>query len=405
MSPFEPIFHSLSSPGVLEGLDVIAPRTTLLTLFSYFLTMTPTPGPAFGSRAGPRFKLAPRWRINASLLPGTQTVLLHRWSPDPHTARDTPRSWHLAYHEAMTEAELEGSHRTPGCHQLVQYEFCGLRMLVRFNADAYDPALADAGATGWTNEETEDGLTQADRTSASSRISDHGSETTSISTSIISEHTADHVPVSRFSSILEGLDFEPVTPRVIKALSPTDRYLPPAARAAQNQAGLGIIASYLRPVPLSTLINLKTRQHTLDSPRSDRRNEVKDFKFAADMYAQTLFAQTPHLYIARHTEGDFRSTPLCKLRMDGSEMRELAADYEGAVGRVRGMLDEIVRLTRAWGNVAFIGDAENGVEVLRWKGVESLSEEAMTVVRVGTATSRLEKALDSISIKTGREYQ
>lgn len=114
-SPFEPIFHSLSSHSVLDGLDIVVDISTLLVLLAILED----------SHENGAF------RFDAEIV--GNTVLLHRWLPNivigPGQAH---RGWVQSYTRRVTNRASAGESWNGGTTQLVRYDLGGIGMLVRY---------------------------------------------------------------------------------------------------------------------------------------------------------------------------------------------------------------------------------------------------------------------------------
>lgn len=113
-SPFEPIFHALSSTTILDGLDLVADLTIFWTLVDDLLRPS-------GRRE--------RVRIDAECV--GSTVFFHRWVPGIMLgAGEAHRGWVQSYTRRVT-AQDEGEW-AGGTTQMVRYDLGGLGMLVRY---------------------------------------------------------------------------------------------------------------------------------------------------------------------------------------------------------------------------------------------------------------------------------
>ena len=152
VSAHEPVFLSLASPHLLEGVQVITGRTNLKRLLA-----------ACHPATGPGKARDNIWRIDAWTIPGSDLVLLDRWEGSAGKRPRQPQAYHLAYHEATTTKLQHGPDRTPGCHRLVRYSFGGFGVIVK---------CYDAATFPWSDEGIEDDLTNDDATSVISDLTD-----------------------------------------------------------------------------------------------------------------------------------------------------------------------------------------------------------------------------------------
>jgi hypothetical protein len=136
----------------------------------------------------------------------------------------------------------------------------------------------------------------------------------------------------------------------------------PLPRYTQSKAGPSI---YRTPYPspsLSSFIERKTRssQGELDY---------------IDIYGQLIFSQTPQLYVARHTRGNF--TSLEKVSLGEGKLRDIAQSTQGIMGKVAGMIKEMMDCMDEFGECSFLWKGEgSNVEVWRGEDQSGLSEEA-----------------------------
>jgi len=140
----------------------------------------------------------------------------------------------------------------------------------------------------------------------------------------------------------------------------------PLPRSTEMKAGLAIYRTSYPSPPLSSFIEKQTRsaQGELDY---------------IDIYGQLIFSQTPHLYVARHNRGYFSS--LEKVSLGEGKLQDIAVSTQGIMGKVAGMIKEMMESVNEFGECSFIWEGEGGnVEV--WRGEEQvgLSEEAREIL-------------------------
>jgi hypothetical protein len=136
----------------------------------------------------------------------------------------------------------------------------------------------------------------------------------------------------------------------------------PLPRYTEIKAGITIYRTPYPSPPFSSFIEKKTRS---------AKGEL-DF---IDIYGQLIFSQTPHPYVARHTRGYFSS--LEKVSLGEGKLRDIAASTQGIMGKVAGMIGEMMDCVDEFGECSFIWKGE-GSNVEVWRGEEQvgLSEEA-----------------------------
>jgi predicted DNA-binding antitoxin AbrB/MazE fold protein len=71
-----------------------------------------------------------------------------------------------------------------------------------------------------------------------------------------------------------------------------------------------------------------------------------------DIYGQLVFSQTPHLYVARHTRGNF--TSLEKVSLGEGKLRDIEISTTGIMGKVAGMIKEMMECVDEFGECWFI---------------------------------------------------
>lgn len=121
--PLDPVFHSLLNPRDLRDVKILTGRNNLKKLFCFC-------APDSDRDA---------FRIDATVLPGTELVMLHQWDTPQASRPREPSHHHLAFHEDNTLRIYRGSDRTPGCHRIVKYVYGGLTMMVVFDVGAALP--------------------------------------------------------------------------------------------------------------------------------------------------------------------------------------------------------------------------------------------------------------------------
>lgn len=136
----------------------------------------------------------------------------------------------------------------------------------------------------------------------------------------------------------------------------------PLPRYTESKAGLTIYRTPYPSPPLASFIEKKTRS---------AKGEL-DY---IDIYGQLIFSQTPHLYVARHTRGNF--TSLEKVSLGQGKLRDIEISTTGMMGKVSGMIKEMMECVDEFGDCSFIWKGE-GSNVEVWRGEEQigLSEEA-----------------------------
>lgn len=123
----------------------------------------------------------------------------------------------------------------------------------------------------------------------------------------------------------------------------------PLPRYTESKAGLTIYRTPYPSPPLSSFIEKKTRS---------AKGEL-DY---IDIYGQFVFSQTPHLYVARHTRGYF--TSLEKVSLGQGKLRDIEISTTGIMGKVAGMIKEMMECVDAFGECSFIWKGEgSNVEV------------------------------------------
>jgi hypothetical protein len=120
----------------------------------------------------------------------------------------------------------------------------------------------------------------------------------------------------------------------------------------ESKAGIKVYRIPYPPAPLSSFIEKKTRT-------------AKGQLDYIDIYGQLVFSLTPHLYVARHNRGNFQD--LEQVSLGSGKLAKIAKDTEGVMGKVAGMLAEMMEVVHEFGEVSFVWSGQGGmVEV--WKG-------------------------------------
>lgn len=140
----------------------------------------------------------------------------------------------------------------------------------------------------------------------------------------------------------------------------------PLPKSTETKSGIRIYRTPYPTPPLSSYLEKKTR--TI--------NGELDY---IDIYGQLVFSQTPHLYVARHTRGQFKT--LEKVSLGQGKLRDIARSTEGIMAKSAGMIREMMDVVEEFGECSFVWKGEgSGVEV--WKGEKQvgLSEEARVML-------------------------
>lgn len=199
------------------------------------------------------------------------------------------------------------------CHRMVRYEFGGIEVLVRFELDAVTQQVPTVK-------------------SATSTAGSLGVKTLAGSLSHMTISTRNGGAALKLPSGFE------------------------------TKLGMKIYRTPYPSPPLSSFIEKKTRT----------ANGQLDY---IDIYGQLVFSQTPHLYVARHNRGNFQD--LEQVSLGSGKLAKIAKVTEGVMGKVAGMLAEMMEVVHEFGEVSFVWSGQGGmVEV--WKGEvqAELSEEA-----------------------------
>lgn len=336
--PLEPVFQALNSPAELRDVQILTGRSNLKKLFAFCL-----------ATSNPRYAERPL-RINASVLPGTDLVILHRWEPPRASEPREPSNWHLAYHEANTVEIFRGAERTSGCHRVVKYKWGGMGMMVKSDVGAGLP---------WPGLEVvlDDTSSYASETDDEEEEDDEEDDTMSIDTTLTSYTT--------FTPSLADT-----------AIRETQRYFALSAKKTLS-SGITVIPTIIPPPPQGHLISLKTRQvdssplHPLD---------LGSINHIAEVYAGMFFAQIPTLHLARHSMGTFAPEDQ-KFLLGQGELGKLGERFDGTMRMVRKIAVWMVRTTKKMGQCGFV--AVNGeVRAYKWvDGPKKLSEESWDVIR------------------------
>ncbi|RDX48823.1 hypothetical protein OH76DRAFT_630773 [Lentinus brumalis] len=196
-------------------------------------------------------------------LGGKKTVLMHRWEKRTREIATPPRSGCGINFERESTSPAKGCERSTGHHRIVQYDFDGLKMVVRFEVDACLPQ-----PSGTTT-----------RTSKSQQAS---TRTTSGPTDIDS-----------LTDIMSSLNVASAT-----SASPPSK----AADITVIRAGT--------QVPQSSIVELTTRSEKY----------IDEFSWA-EQYPQLLLSYTPHLFLAAHDRGTFER--LIEHKLGSEELRNI----------------------------------------------------------------------------------
>ncbi|KAI0693837.1 hypothetical protein C8T65DRAFT_585445 [Cerioporus squamosus] len=202
------------------------------------------------------------WRIDLQL-GGEKTVLMHRWEKRQREVAAPPKSGCGHNFERESTTPAKGCERSTGHHRIVQYTFCGLKMVVRFEVDACLP--------------------QPDATSTTRTRRSQPSTTSATSTNVDS-----------LTDIMLNLN--------VASTTGTSRVPSQASDIAVIRAGT--------QVPQSSIVELTTRSEKY----------IDEFSWA-EQYPQLLLSYTPHLFLAAHNRGTFERMIEHKLGSD--ELRNI----------------------------------------------------------------------------------
>lgn len=129
---------------------------------------------------------------------------------------------------------------------------------------------------------------------------------------------------------------------------PVDVAIPAADERAWVDSGGAAMPRLIEVVPSgyhhpshSTLLEIKSRH-------------IRKRVDLADIYGQLVFSQNPRCYIARHNRHDYSVAPVEKYRLDGVEFAQVSKKQAPIIKRVAGVLQQIVELTRTYGEVGFV---------------------------------------------------
>lgn len=249
--------------------------------------------------AGPRDP--PRdFRIDLQLA-GSKTVLMNRWEQFTKEQHGTRRSYGFNFEEVMT-TPAPGCERGTGYHSIITYDFDGLKMVVRFESDAY--------------------LSSSSESSGSKAAQ---------------ESHADEDSEEALLGALSGLSIGPSSqPSTTSSPSPL------------SAADLKILRAGTQ-VPHSDLIEMTTR------------SEISAANFDwGDAYPQLYFSQTPHHYLAVHRSGTFFT--IAKRRIGTGDLVGVESRAQPGFKKLRKVLGEIqtrVKNGGAKGRISLV--CKNGV--------------------------------------------
>jgi len=132
--------------------------------------------------------------------------------------------------------------------------------------------------------------------------------------------------------------------------------------STETKSGLKIYRTIYPSPPLSSFVEKKTRS----------TGRELDY---IDIYGQLVFSQTPQLYIARHSTGNFKT--LEKVRLGQGKLADIAEATADLMAKTAGIIREMMDVTENFGEVSFVWKGE-GSTVEVWKGESQveLSEEA-----------------------------
>ncbi|RPD56654.1 hypothetical protein L227DRAFT_595062 [Lentinus tigrinus ALCF2SS1-6] len=202
-------------------------------------------------------------------LGGKKTVLMHRWEKRTREIATPPRSGCGINFERESTTPAKGCERSTGHHRIVQYDFGGLKVVVRFEVDACLPQPASTTSTLRTSR------------------TQHASPATRTTTS-----TSD---VDSLTNIMLGLN---VSTTNTAPASPPSRATDIAVIHGGTQ------------VPQSSIVELVTRSE----------NYIDEFSWA-EQYPQLLLSYTPHLFLAAHNRGNFER--MIKHELGSTELRNI----------------------------------------------------------------------------------
>ncbi|KAI0365689.1 hypothetical protein BV20DRAFT_1027527 [Pilatotrama ljubarskyi] len=226
-------------------------------------------------------------------LGGSKTVLMHRWEKRRREIATPPKSGCGINFERQTTSPAPRCQRSTGHHRIVQYEYGGLKMVVRFEVDACTAQPRPAASSP--------------RTSTAPRIT--GSRTTTGAPNIDS-----------LADALAGLGVSTSTSNTSTSIDTIS-----VIRAGSQ-------------VPQSTIVELVTRS----------KKYVDQFDWA-EKYPQLLLSSTPHLFLGVHDRGTFERVK--KHALGSAEMRHVETDLrmQRAFGQLVAVLRSIQELVKEHG--------------------------------------------------------
>jgi hypothetical protein len=238
-------------------------------------------------------------------------VIFMRWENSADRAPVKPRGFCWSQSHSIATIKQQ-LEGVSSSHGIVRYQFAGIEMMVRFELDAVTEAAPKMRNVYGEGEEIE----RMDRCLDSMRRTPVGEE--------------------------KGL----------MSLPPSNEY----------KGGIKIHRTPYTTPPLSSYLEKKTRSS---------KGEL-DY---VDIYGQLIFSQTPHLYVARHTRGNF--TSLEKVSLGKGKLRDIEISTTGIMGKVAGMIKEMMECVDEFGECSFIWKGEgSNIEVWRGEKQIGLGEEA-----------------------------
>ncbi|KAI0671204.1 hypothetical protein C8Q78DRAFT_1131581 [Trametes maxima] len=239
------------------------------------------------------------YRIDLQL-GGNKTVLMHRWEKRTREMAAPPKSGCGISFERETTSPAQGCTRGTGHHRIVQYDFGGLKMVVRFEVDACTASPPTSTTTRGTS-------VTASRRAPPRRSTDNDTHNV--------DNLADALAGLGVSSTATGSNQSPNT----------------------APSSVSVIRAGTQ-VPQDAIVELVTRAERF----------VHQFDWA-EKYPQLLLSYTPHLFLGIHNRGLFDHVE--KYSLGGAELQhvETDPDIQAAFRQLVSVLRTIQNLVKEHG--------------------------------------------------------
>ncbi|KAF7290638.1 hypothetical protein MIND_01304000 [Mycena indigotica] len=284
-----------------EQIDFVTDRTNLRKLLRWINVNVQPPD----DRDPGDDRQRKDWRINMQLAPGGRTVLFERWEKRDYTAM-SGFTFGFNFETASTTAP-RGAPQSSWHHRIVSYNLNGLKIVVRFEVDAYIPAPIHRSSAG-----------------ARSRADETSSQLEDLAAQLATTTIAQSAPGPAATDVEHDFGVSPTSTRATASPEPF-----------VQDHGITVIEGGTH-IPQAALVELTTRS----AFRAQEINWAEDFP-------QIFLTQTPHHFLGVHHRGQFGR--VIKRRLGAGELAQVEQDLQPSLLMLVGALKEIAALVRAGG--------------------------------------------------------